>query len=97
MQQQKQIIKRLEWSETKNKWLIENRNISFEKVKNAIEKGNILDDRQHPRLNHQRLLVVTINNYAYVTPYVESQKKIFLKTIYPSRKDTKQYLKNEKI
>lgn len=90
---QKQITKKLEWSETKNKWLIKNRNVSFEKIKIAIEKGHVLDDQQHPQLSHQRLLIVAINNYAYAAPYVEDKQKIFFKTIYPSRKHTKQYLK----
>jgi len=43
-------------------------------------------------------LVVEINNYAYLVPFVETDEEIFLKTIIPSRKATKKYLrkKNEK-
>lgn len=41
------------------------------------------------------LAVIEINNYAYVVPYVEKEGKIFLKTIFPSRKYTKRYLRKE--
>ena len=36
-------------------------------------------------------------NYAYLVPFIESEKEIFLKTIIPSKKATKKYLevKNE--
>ncbi len=40
----------------------------------------------------QRILVVKIKAYAYLVPYVETDTEIFLKTIIPSRKATKQYL-----
>jgi len=35
---------------------------------------------------------VEINNYAYLVPFVETEKEIFLKTIIPSRKATKKYM-----
>jgi hypothetical protein len=37
-------------------------------------------------------MVVNINQYIYFVPFVEDENKIFLKTIIPSRKATKQYL-----
>ncbi len=37
-------------------------------------------------------MVVNINEYIYLVPYVESEDEIFLKTIIPSRKATKIYL-----
>ena len=36
--------------------------------------------------------VVKIEDYAYLVPYVESEEDIFLKTIIPSRKATRQFL-----
>jgi len=40
-------------------------------------------------------MVVDINNYAYVVPYVLDKKRkvIFLKTTYPSKILTKKYLR----
>jgi hypothetical protein len=59
-----------------------------------IEKGDILDDYQHPNQQKyagQRIMVVGINNYAYLVPYVEDNDELFLKTIIPSRKATEKY------
>ena len=64
----------------------------------ALEKGDILDDLIHPnpsKYPNQRMMIVKIKNYAYLVPYVEDSLEIFLKTIIPSRKATKQYLTGE--
>jgi len=42
------------------------------------------------------IAVIEINSYAYVVPYVEEDDYLFLKTIFPSRKYTKEYLREEK-
>ena len=36
--------------------------------------------------------VVEVDDYAYLVPFVESDSEVFLKTVIPSRKATKQYL-----
>lgn len=49
----------------------------------------------HPnqeRYAHQRIWVVSFQGYAHMVPFVETNDEIFLKTIMPSRKATKQYL-----
>jgi hypothetical protein len=38
------------------------------------------------------VFVVAIDDYVYLVPYIENDGEIFLKTIVPSRKATKQYL-----
>jgi hypothetical protein len=50
---------------------------------------------QHPnseKYPSQRIFIVEIDQYAYLVPFVETDQEIFLKTIIPSRKMTKQYL-----
>lgn len=37
-------------------------------------------------------MVVGINNYAYLVPYIENEIELFLKTIIPSRRATEKYL-----
>lgn len=89
-------MKRFQWSPTKNAQLIAERNISFEKVLFCIANGKILDDKIHPnqqKYPNQRVLVIELNEYAYLVPYIETDDLIFLKTIIPSRKATKDYLK----
>jgi len=41
--------------------------------------------------------VIEIENYAYQVPFVETEQEIFLKTIIPSRKFTKKYLRAEGV
>ena len=75
------------------------RGICFEDVVFYIERGDILDDYLHPNQQEyprQRIMVIAINKYAYLVPYVENEEEVFLKTIIPSRKATEQYL-GEKI
>ena len=89
-------VSTFEWSKTKEEKLIKQRKISFKDVTNAINQGKILADIKHPNVKkypQQWTYVVEINGYAYVVPYVKKGKKIFLKTIYPSRQASKIYLK----
>ena len=84
----------IDWNTEKSLALKESRGICFEDVVFHIEKGDILDDYQHPNQQKyagQRIMVVGINNYAYLVPYVEDKDELFLKTIIPSRKATEKY------
>ena len=72
--------------------------VGFEDCVIAIEEGRVLDDIPNAsnKYPHQRMLVLNINNYAYIVPYVESDKGLFLKTVFPSRKHTAIYLRGDK-
>lgn len=88
-------MKLFDWNADKNKLLLEKRGVSFEEVIFCLQSGGLLDDIVHPNqptYPHQRIFVVAIDSYAYLVPYVETDEQIFLKTIIPSRKATKQYL-----
>ena len=83
------------WSNSKNKILRKERNVSFEEVIFNIEQGGLLDIIQHPnqeKYKGQKILVVELRNYVYLVPCVEIEEGLFLKTIIPSRKMTKKYL-----
>ena len=87
-------MKHFSWSPEKNAQLIEQRGVSFEEVVFHIERGDVLDLMEHPnpdRYPGQRLFVVNIEGYAYLVPFVEDDHEIFLKTIIPSRKATRQH------
>jgi len=86
-----------DWDPKKNEQLRRERGVSFEEAAFSIQTGKVLATIRHPkeRYRHQMLAVIEINNYAYVVPYVEKDEKIFLKTIFPSRKYTKKYLRKE--
>ena len=94
-------MKLYNWDRGKNQILISNRGISFEDILFAIDNNKLIDDVPHPnrkKYPNQRIMILDIKNYVYAIPYVENEKEIFLKTIIPSRKATKEYLgeKNEK-
>ena len=88
-------MKQINWNAEKNQWLMSERGISFEDVLYALQSGRLLDDLVHPNKNkypNQRMLVVEVDGYAWLVPYVENDDEIFLKSIIPSRKATKYYL-----
>jgi len=88
-------VKKIDWNAEKNQHLRQERGITFEDVLFALQSGGLLDDVVHPNQDkypQQRVLVVKIDDYAWLVPYVESETGIFLKTIIPSRKATRQYL-----
>lgn len=91
-------MKYFSWDNEKNQILKAERNISFEEIVFHIEKQQVLDIVQHPnqeRYKGQKIFIINIDNYVYLVPFVESEREIFLKTIIPSRKATKQYLPGE--
>jgi uncharacterized DUF497 family protein len=88
-------MKTFAWNSEKNELLKAERSISFEEVVLNIQLGNEVDIFEHPnqeRYPGQQISVVVIEGYAYLVPFVENEEEIFLKTIIPSRKATKQYL-----
>ena len=94
------IMDYYKWDFIKNEKLKVDRGLSFEQVVMHIERGDVLDLVAHPNQKKypgQQIIVVEINEYAYLVPFVESSEGKFLKTIIPSRKATRDYLgeKNE--
>lgn len=88
-------MKLFRWSPAKNDALKAERGLSFEGITVAVESGGLLDILDHPnkaKYPHQRVLVVTFDNYVYLVPFVEEEDHYFLKTIIPSRKATREYL-----
>ena len=89
------VMKYFSWNDEKNASLIRERGISFEEIVFHIENGDVLDLLEHPkqdRYPNQRLFVVNVDGYAYLVPFVEDEQEVFLKTIIPSRKATRDYL-----
>ena len=88
-------MKPFRWSPDKNQSLQADRGVSFEGVVVAIESGGLLDILAHPnqaKYPKQRVMIVALDSYVYLVPFVEEKDHYFLKTIIPSRKATKNYL-----
>lgn len=89
-------MKQINWNAEKNQQLMSERGVSFEDVLFALQSGGLLDDGPHPNRDihpKQRLFVVRVDDYAWLVPYVENDREIFLKTIIPSRKATRKFLR----
>jgi hypothetical protein len=89
-------MKPFNWNKDKNQQLQEQRGITFEEIAQAIEQGNLLDVIKHynpDKYPNQKILIVKIDDYVYLVPFVENDLEIFLKSIIPSRKMTKKYLR----
>jgi hypothetical protein len=90
-----EAMKPFRWSSEKNESLAADRGISFEIVTVAVGADGLLDVLEHPNQNRrpgQRILVVAVDGYAYLVPFAEEDDYVFLKTIIPSRKATREYL-----
>ena len=91
-------MKYFAWDDAKNAKLRADRGIGFEDIVFHIECGDLLDILEHPnpeRYASQRIFVVQCEDYVYLVPFVEDEHTVFLKTIIPSRKATKEYLGEE--
>jgi uncharacterized DUF497 family protein len=89
-------MKPFRWNHEKNQQLKAERDVSFEEVVLAIEADGLLDVLRHPnpgKYPNQLVFVVALNGYVCLVPFVEEAEYFFLKTIIPSRKATRDYLK----
>jgi uncharacterized DUF497 family protein len=86
------------WDNQKNQQLKKDRGVSFEQIVFLIENDLVLDLLEHPnkkKHRNQRVYIMNIDNYAYAVPFEDKGKERILKTIFPSRKYTLKYLRNE--
>jgi uncharacterized DUF497 family protein len=86
------LEKPFEWDEEKNRFLQSERGLSFEGIIIAIQNGHLIDIKDHLVRQNQKVFEVLIEGYIVRVPFVEDEKKIFLKTAFHSRKATKKHL-----
>lgn len=93
-------MKVIKWNEEKNRELKNNpsRKVSFDDVLLALNEGNFYKIEEHynqEKYTHQSILYIEIRNYIYTVAFVQDDEEIFLKTVIPSRKYTKIFLKEK--
>ncbi|MDP2989219.1 MAG: BrnT family toxin [Kiritimatiellota bacterium] len=87
------------WDDSKNAWLIVERGVSFDEIVYYIMNGHLVDvilNENQDKYPGQRIFVVNCAGYIHLVPFDESENDIQLKTIVPSRKATKKYLKGKR-
>ena len=85
-------MKEIKWSLLKSERLKRTRGVSFE----DIIRGKLIGAKKHPSKKNQYIMLFEYKMYIWVVPYVFEKDYIFLKTLFPSRKYTKEYLKRRK-
>jgi uncharacterized DUF497 family protein len=84
-----------DWNDEKSESLEKARGICFEDVVIHVQNGCVIEVIKHPnkdRYPNQNMMVLDVEGYIYLVPYVKSKGIRFLKTIIPSRKATREYL-----
>lgn len=92
-------MKRIEYNKEKDEWLKKYRTVYFNKIIAFIKSNKLLAIEPHPnkkKYPNQKIFVIKYKQYIFSVPFIEDENKIFLKTIYASRKLTKKYLKGKK-
>ena len=90
------LVKVIRWNPEKNEWLKKHRGVCFEQIEEILRSDRELAGFDHPnqiKYPGQRMVIVELNNYAYLVPCLENDDEIFLKTVIPNRKATKKYLR----
>ena len=89
---------RYDWNPDKNEQLKEERNISFEEIVFHLSQGDVWKTSDHPNQKNypgQRIYFVIVEGYIHMVPHVIEEETVFLKTIIPSRKATRDYNEGE--
>jgi uncharacterized DUF497 family protein len=81
------------WDDTKNEWLKNHRDMSFEAICEKINRGDILDvfTNPNPQYAHQGVFVLRLHDYTWFVPFSDTGTAIKLITAFPSRKAHKKY------
>ena len=86
-------MKELWWDALKSERLKRARGASFEE----LLQSKLVGVKQHPRQEHQKIMLFQHRGYIWIVPFVETEHEIFLKTLYPSRKYTRLYRRGEML
>jgi len=86
-------MKQFRWSALKSARLKRTRGATFEEILDS----KFIGAKKHPMREHQNILLFEHKGYVWIVPYVENDREIFLKTLYPSRKYTRIYRKGKTL
>jgi len=90
------IRMKYEWNPEKNEWLKKERRISFEQIVFHLSQGDVWKISDHPdkeKYPGQKIYFVNVEGYIYLVPHMITDDYVFLKTIIPSRKVTRDFNK----
>lgn len=80
-------MEEIRWSLLKSERLKRTRGVSFEEILEA----ELIGVKKHPSRENQNVMLFMHKGYVWVVPYVVDGDSIYLKTLFPSRKYTKEH------
>ena len=89
---------RYDWDPKKNDSLKATRRISFEAIIVHLGRGDLWRVAEHPDQDQypgQQLFFVIIDDYVHIVPFEIRDEVIWLVTIIPNRRATKEYRKEK--
>jgi len=87
------------FSPEKNLKLLEERGIGFEDIIAILDSRGpkaVIDHPNQDKYPGQKIYIIEIDGYAYLIPFIRQSDTVILKTIFRSRKVTKQLLRGKK-
>jgi uncharacterized DUF497 family protein len=80
------------WDIQKAEKLLRERNISVEAIADLLMKNEFLEILENPKHPDQMMFIVSYENYTHAVPFIiDSEGRVVLKTVYPSRKHHKHF------
>jgi len=80
-------MKEIKWSLLKNERLKRTRGVSFEEILGS----ELIGVKNHPARKNQSIMLFMHKGYIWVVPYIMEGDYIILKTLFPSRKYTREW------
>jgi hypothetical protein len=82
-------MKEIRWSLLKDERLKKARGISFEEILGA----ELIGVKKHLSRENQNIMLFVYKGYIWVVPYVIDGDGVYLKTLFPSRKYTREHMR----
>lgn len=94
------IKKPIYYNQQKNRLLKGTLGICFEDIVNLINTGRtykIIRHNNYEKYPNQKIIVISVNKYIHLVPFIEEDSYIFLKTVFASKQFNSicNYLNNE--
>jgi len=80
------------WDNQKAEKLLRERNISIEAIADLLMKNEFLEILENPKHPDQMMFIVSYKKYTHAVPFIiNTEGRVVLKTVYPSRKHHKHF------
>jgi len=80
------------WDNQKAEKLLRERDISIEAIADLLMRNEFLEILENPKHPDQMMFIVSYKKYTHAVPFIiNTEGRVVLKTVYPSRKHHKHF------